>query len=572
MSAADAAALPIASGDGTLAGVGRLADAPFPCTECGQQFPTETAQSRHCRAFHMPEAALSGDGTAANVGVITTGPVGCLDCRQRFASEIDERLHQKHFHGAGTSWKDCTVQWMLSGETVCTVSLAPNMLVAEVKARVQEICGVPMAQQRILLDGQELQADARVSPAVAAATTGTCLQLVRMVTDPCVTDLAHFRPATISFEKLPHGQFTAVRRITGGINGDVYLYRQTREGREPQKVAVKQLRQERLECLRGTETDERKVHFKIGGRAPTEEDALTEVGVLRYLSKQNDLPLYLLRLEGIFSQGNYAWLVTEFAEGGELFAEVSQQGSLREAQAQTYAWQLLQAVTFLHRHGIGHRDISLENVLLKDGNVRLMDFGMAVRSRTASGTPLRYFRSVGKDFYRAPECYVPVSSEVTVTVPTGAAPGDVVTTTVAEVYHCDVRLPANAQPGQQCKAEVWGYTTDSADVFAVGVCLFIMLVGAPPWRMATLTDDIFCYVRANGLEALLRSWRLPALPARAIELAVAMTALDPCSRPTAAECLASGWLEGLRDTSVALHHCDAEDSEELTRLCALAGA
>lgn len=52
---------------------------------------------------------------------------------------------------------------------------------------------------------------------------------------------------------------------------------------------------------------------------------------------------------------------------------------------------------YLHAHDIGHRDISLENVLLKNGVTRLMDFGMAAQTRRRCGTRLRYFRAVGKD-------------------------------------------------------------------------------------------------------------------------------------------------------------------------------
>ena len=44
-----------------------------------------------------------------------------------------------------------------------------------------------------------------------------------------------------------------------------------------------------------------------------------------------------------------------------------------------WSWQLLQAVAFLHKQQICHRDISLENILLSKGDIRLMDFGQAVR-------------------------------------------------------------------------------------------------------------------------------------------------------------------------------------------------
>merc|ERR1719408_745692 len=110
-------------------------------------------------------------------------------------------------------------------------------------------------------------------------------------------------------------------------------------------------------------------------------------------------------MHGVYAEQQFTWLITEFAEGGELF-DVAAAGGLSETKIHEYMWQLLQAVDYLHKHQIGHRDISLENVLLKDGVVRLMDYGMAVRTCSSSGVSLRYFCEVGKDFYRAPEVYV----------------------------------------------------------------------------------------------------------------------------------------------------------------------
>ena len=37
---------------------------------------------------------------------------------------------------------------------------------------------------------------------------------------------------------------------------------------------------------------------------------------------------------------------------------------------EAHTQKLLEAVAFLHRHRIGHRDVSLENVLLRDGEAR----------------------------------------------------------------------------------------------------------------------------------------------------------------------------------------------------------
>ncbi|MEM7803209.1 MAG: serine/threonine-protein kinase, partial [Chloroflexota bacterium] len=52
--------------------------------------------------------------------------------------------------------------------------------------------------------------------------------------------------------------------------------------------------------------------------------------------------------------------------------------------------QLLQGLVYLHRHGILHRDIKPENVLVSNGVVRLLDFGLSHKSEdesTFGGSP-----------------------------------------------------------------------------------------------------------------------------------------------------------------------------------------
>lgn len=369
------------------------------------------------------------------------------------------------------------------------------------------------------------------------------------------TDLSFYRPSPGAFEALSEGEFAIVDRLAGGINGDVFSYQRTRAGRAPEDVVVKKLRRASLEHLPGAETNERTVHFQLGARRPSQEDALTEIGVLRLLAKQPDLPRCLLRYQGAYvsSSDGSVWLVTELAEGGDLLAEVQRQGTLSASCAQTLSWQILQGVAYLHKHQIGHRDISLENVLLKGGEVRIMDFGAAVRSSTTDGTALRYFGAAGKDFYRAPECYVPMSPVVEVLVPEDARPGGLATVLLHETNYCEVRLPATARPGALCSANVWGYEVPPADMWSVGVCVFIMLVGCPAWGRATRADPLFNFTCQHGLAALPREWRKPALPCAAQALVDCMTALTAADRPTAAECLEADWFEGLRGLPVALH-------------------
>jgi serine/threonine protein kinase len=353
---------------------------------------------------------------------------------------------------------------------------------------------------------------------------------------------------TSNFDELSKSDFMVVRKLASGINGDVFEYAWCCGGMT-RAVSVKKLRQRSLQIARSKVANERSLHMKRGFlEAPEVEDALTEIGVLSYLSRQPDLPKYLLRMHGVFSDDEFTCLVTEFADGGELFAVVAFGHALSEGSIQTYARQLLQGVEYLHRHNIGHRDVSLENVLLKNGETRLMDFGAAVCSHSPSGIPLRYFFPAGKDFYRSPEMHVPTIDHVKVTAPSDSIPNGVKTlqaTPWHDKFWCDVRFPEDVVPGQTCIAEVCGYIVPPADVFAVGVCLFMCAFQCGPWRRARFQDAHFAFVfnRADwGLESLLKVLGKQPPSNEIMPVLSAMLHPDPSQRPSASSCLEKPWL------------------------------
>lgn len=441
------------------------------------------------------------------------------------------------------------ILWMATGTTACTVDNAAKMCVADVKAAVQDQTGVPISEQRLFTGLQELRPDA--SP---VASIGEEVLLVRSISDPNATNLAYLHPQSTDFSPLIKGQFSVVRRLATGINGDVFSYT-WRRGNTLEMVAVKKLRRTCIERPVGREQNERKLHFDARTSALNGEDALTEIGVLTYLAQQQDLPLYLLRMRGVFVESSSVWLISELAEGGELF-EVAASRRVEETQIRRYMWQILQAVAYLHKHCIGHRDISLENTLLKNGTVRVMDFGMAVSSQSPSGTVKRYYRAVGKDNYRAPECYVPSCAYASLIAPADARPFEVVFAELASGHLCEVRMPEEVSPGKLCKAETWGYAATPADIFSTGMCLFILGFQCPAWGHARLSDAYFKFVYSSGetgIEKLLQSWRKHLLSHEAMNLMTKMLSADPSKRPTAQECLEHPWFAAIANTPIERH-------------------
>ncbi|EAY89896.1 hypothetical protein OsI_11445 [Oryza sativa Indica Group] len=87
------------------------------------------------------------------------------------------------------------------------------------------------------------------------------------------------------------------------------------------------------------------------------------------------------------------YLVLDFINGGHLFFQLYQQGLFREELARIYTAEIVSAVAHLHANGIMHRDLKPENILLDaDGHAMLTDFGLAkefdenTRSNSMCGT------------------------------------------------------------------------------------------------------------------------------------------------------------------------------------------
>jgi len=106
----------------------------------------------------------------------------------------------------------------------------------------------------------------------------------------------------------------------------------------------------------------------------------------------------VIRLREVKDSAQARYMVMDIAHGGELFDRL-RQGPLDEATAAVVAKHILQAVAYVHEQGIIHRDIKPENILIGSPggtDVVLADFGVAIKAGQAQGI-------VGSLQYLAPE-------------------------------------------------------------------------------------------------------------------------------------------------------------------------
>jgi len=74
----------------------------------------------------------------------------------------------------------------------------------------------------------------------------------------------------------------------------------------------------------------------------------------------------------------YIGIILEYASGGELFDYILNHRYLKDNAARRLFAQLVSGVGYLHKKGIVHRDLKLENLLLdRNRNIIITDFGFA---------------------------------------------------------------------------------------------------------------------------------------------------------------------------------------------------
>ena len=104
------------------------------------------------------------------------------------------------------------------------------------------------------------------------------------------------------------------------------------------------------------------------------DQSLQEARTMARLDKAQEI----VRVMDFFSANNTAYLVMEFLEGETLKELVAHRGPIPAKELLDLMRPVVGAVGTIHQAGILHRDISPDNVMvLKDGGVKLMDFGCA---------------------------------------------------------------------------------------------------------------------------------------------------------------------------------------------------
>lgn len=97
------------------------------------------------------------------------------------------------------------------------------------------------------------------------------------------------------------------------------------------------------------------------------------------------------------------YMVMEWCEG-RLLRKILDEGRISQERAMRIAIGVLDALEYIHAHGVVHRDLKPENIMVdQDDNIKLIDFGIASDAAARRLTYANFTATLGTPNYISPE-------------------------------------------------------------------------------------------------------------------------------------------------------------------------
>ncbi|CAG9332572.1 unnamed protein product [Blepharisma stoltei] len=223
------------------------------------------------------------------------------------------------------------------------------------------------------------------------------------------------------------------------------------------------------------------------------EKLIEEVNILKKLDHPN-----IVKVFEVYQDDLYLNIVMELCTGRELFNKIRKSRSFSENQAAKYMFEIVSAVKYCHASGIVHRDLKPENILLEnkspDAKLKLIDFGTSHFLKPHS----KLSKMIGTSYYMAPEV-------------------------ISGSYD------------MQC------------DVWSLGIILYIMLSGLPPFY-AKDEKSLYKKIRNKPVSFKKPVWSNVSKEAK--ELIRWMLNKSPAYRPKITDILDHEWIKTRMNNSV----------------------
>lgn len=227
-----------------------------------------------------------------------------------------------------------------------------------------------------------------------------------------------------------------------------------------------------------------------------------EVSIMKQVKHE-----HIIHLEEVFETPKRMYLVTELCEGGDLKDLLQKNKHFTEEETRRIIKSLLEAIVYLHKKDIVHRDLKLENILVKNChqgndndmvNIKVTDFGLSVQ-KGGVGSENMLQATCGTPMYMAPE------------------------------------VIDGHEYSQQC------------DLWSIGVIMYMLLCGEPPFIYSSKERLSEMFMKGE-LTFSGPTWHTISDTAK--NVIRSLLKVDPAHRITANELLDNPWITGDTSTTV----------------------
>ncbi len=243
------------------------------------------------------------------------------------------------------------------------------------------------------------------------------------------------------------------------------------------------------------------IHSQVADREGFQARFEREAQVIANLQHSNIVSIY-----DFGEEGSLTYLVMQYVGGGTLRDQIRSVRRLEVQRAVNYTIQMARALHHAHQHGIVHRDVKPQNMLVSSTNLNhllLSDFGIA-------------------KFYQSAEDSMVVSE-----MPTRTTESDSSLTSVDQIIGTADYMSPEQASSQQVDART--------DVYALGIVLYQMLVGDVPFHSTTLRGLLFQHVYSLPPSVSAKNPSVPEILAQIVNKAIAKA---PGERFQSAEAMA----------------------------------
>lgn len=213
-----------------------------------------------------------------------------------------------------------------------------------------------------------------------------------------------------------------------------------------------------------------------------------EVAIMKMMDHPN-----ICKLFESFEDVRNLYLVMELCTGGELFDRIIDSGHFTEVQAAICMQHMFRAIYYMHQSSICHRDLKPENFLfttkdpIEKSTLKVIDFGLACKFE----------------------------------------PNQVLTTKAGTPYYVAPQVLA-------------GKYDQASDLWSLGVIMYVLLCGYPPFHGDT-DADVLAKVRLGNFHFAQADWKNVSEDAK--ELIRKLLKMNPKDRFTAEQALYHVWVE-----------------------------